>query len=249
MSKTLLHLEKVVPLGCLLVSFALLNPWSGAQLPLTVGIHAASYVILGLCFELPELSLNCLCLAWARREDILARHRAALSKILTIRYVLTHFIAPAAGIWAIASGIFLTYQKGYSFQAGWVFWILIAAVIGFYKGMCQHNAYLKHLLVVHTERDVSRLRKGIRSRFDQTLIFLEFPTYAFNFWAPIAKPLWLSNPARGLISQMEKTSSVWGAGTLVLISGCLLLIPLIMSMRRWSVVVFIKGTHTVTQIN
>ena len=195
-------------------------------------LHALSYLSLGVFFEVPELSLNALCLFWARNEEVFISRKELIIKFIKIRYVLTHYVAPCAGISSIITGMHLTAGGGYSYREGWLFWILMASVIGLYKGLYQHNGYVKYLLNI-CNGDAARLRRGLLSPYDQSLIFMEFPTYVFNFWAAAVKPLWLLTPAV-MVGGLEKYFGVWGAGVIMLGAGSLLLVPLYFSRRRLS---------------
>src|SRR6185503_20244413 len=132
-----------------IISWLTLTPFTVhcLPLPIVVLVHLASYLALGLCFELPEIIANTVCLYWARQAGFENRF-PAVAAILQIRYVLTHFIGPASGILSLASGIYLAYRGAISFSQGWLFWILIVAAVGLYKGMYQHNLYVKYLLHV-----------------------------------------------------------------------------------------------------
>lgn len=234
----MLYLEKVVPLLCGLLSLLVFSPFSLHPLPIStiVFIHLLSYLGLGICFELPELTLNALCLYWAWDEGRFIAKASLIDEILKVRYILTHYVGPCTGISTIASGLYLTYRGGYSFQEGWLFWILAAATIGLYKGMYQHNSYLKNLFNISRAPDRAntiKLRRGILNLFDQSLIFLEFPTYVFIYWAASAKP-WFYNPFADWISRFERIGSSWTAGVMIVSLGSLVLIPLRWGIRRFS---------------
>lgn len=200
-------------------------------------IHMASYLALGLCFEIPELTFNALCLYWAGQKEDFGRKFAAVAAILRIRYVLTHFVGPVTGIASVASGIYLAYRGAISFSQGWLFWILIVASIGLYKGMYQHNLYVKELLrLSHNPSDAEVLRQKLRSRFDQALIFLELPAYVFIYWAAWSKPAVFQNPFGYWTLCLEREVSIWGVGMLILGLGSLILLPLRWSVRRYSAV-------------
>jgi hypothetical protein len=210
------------------------------SLPLStiVWTHLISYIALGLCFEIPEQSLNAFCLLCARNEERFRQKIATIRKVLKIRYVLTHVVAPLTGIAAIVSGIELTARGGYSFTEGWLFWMLCAASLGVYKGIYQHNSYIRKLLVLsrtHDDEGRECFRRGILSPFDQPLIMLELPTYIFNFWTASVKPLWMA-PCAGVIAQLEHFGSPWLAGVVIILAGSLWLFPLNYGMRRYSVV-------------
>ena len=224
-------LEKIFPPLCVFIAFLFLTPLGPFPLSFSgiVAIHLISYLALGIFFELPELGSNVLCLILAVDQERLNKHKPLLTRILKIRYLLTHFVGPLTGIMAVASGIFLTERGGHSFQEGWLFWILFAASIGLYKGMYQHNAYLKNLLKVYQQGDFHQLRKCILSPFDQSLIFLELPTYIFIYWTASVKPYWF-NPLKMPISKIEDLVGVWLAGIVLLILGSWIFIPL-----RWTV--------------
>lgn len=87
-------LEKIFPLSCLFVSLVLFTPIFGLNQSLLVAlaIHLWSYLILGLFFEIPELSLNAWCLHLARDPVILRQHFPFLKKIFKVRYFLTHIV-------------------------------------------------------------------------------------------------------------------------------------------------------------
>lgn len=207
-------------------------------LPLSaiVWIHLISYMALGLCFEIPEQSLNAFCLVCAGNKERFRRKIGAIRTILKVRYVLTHMVAPVTGIAAMASGIELTARGGYSFAEGWLFWMLCAASLGVYKGLYQHNRYIRALLVLSRAEDDEgreRFRRGILSPFDQPLIMLELPTYIFNFWTASVKPVW-ALPCPGIIAGIEHSGSPWLAGVVIILAGSLWLLPLHYGMRRYS---------------
>ena len=232
------YFEKTVPTLCILTSLAILSPY-GIKISLSkvLLIHVISYLSLGIFFELPELSLNSFCLFTARNETAFRTNTSLLTKVLKVRYVLTHFIGPTTGIFVMASGLFLTYRAGYSFKQGWIFWVLISSIIGLYKGMYQHNLYVKYLLKTSAqleEKSLDQFRQGLLSPFDQCLIFLEFPTYLFSYWAASVKPVWLKNPWEGYIGQWEGCTSIWWTGVAILTIGSLFLIPLYFGRHRFS---------------
>ncbi len=228
-------LEKIVPLSCIAVSVLALSPIAVVHLslPAVVWIHLISYAALGICFEVPEISLNVLFLFWARSAERFHQKKVFIARALKIRYVLTHFIAPSTGIMTVTSGIYLTYRGGYSFQQGWLFWILCAATVGLYKGMCQHNAYIKSLMHLSAQDDTQKLRQAVLNRFNQILVLLELPTYIFIFWTASIKPNWI-NPLQNWIAPIEQWGSAWASGTLIILAGALLLIPLRYAMVRYS---------------
>ena len=231
------RLEKIVPLSCIAASFLVLSPLDLMRLsyPALSKIHFLSYAVLGICFEIPELSLNALCLFLARDQESFRKKKPLIADIFKVRYVLTHFVAPASGILAVASGVYLTHRGGYSLTEGWPFWILFAATIGLYKGMYQHNTYIKkirRLIHAHGPREAD-VRQALLSPFDHLLIFLEFPTYVFIYWTAATKPIWL-NPFSSPIGGLEHMGSTWTAGLAVVVLGAFWLIPLRLGMRRFS---------------
>ena len=210
------RLEKIVPLACLLISLLLLSPFCVVRLaiPTVVWIHLLSYLGLGIFFELPELSLNALCLFWARDEDGFKKRQPALLKVLRLRYFLTHFVGPATGIMTVTSGVYLAFRGGRSFTEGWLFWILFVATLGLYKGMCQHNAYLRGLLTLSGQKSgdgIVRLRRAVLSPRDQMLIMLEFPTYIFIYMTAYFKPVW-GNPFASAIAYIREGDVCLGRG-------------------------------------
>jgi hypothetical protein len=225
------HLEKIVPLSCLAFCLTALSPLDIFKFPISTLalIHCLSYAGLGIFFELPELSLNAFCLSTALKNDRLPD----LKSILKIRYVLTHYIGPVTGLLTMASGIQLAWRGHYSLATGWLFWVLASSVLGLYKGMYQHNAYLRRL--VHFERtgNSKRLRESLLSRFDQTLIVLEFPTYIFTFVTAWLKPAWI-NPFAGFIRSFEGHVSAWWSGVALVVCGFVWLVPLHAGMQRLS---------------
>jgi len=229
--------EKIVPLACIGISFLFLSPFGVIKLsvPVILLIHFISYLGLGLLFELPELSLNALCLFLMRDKNNCSKHQDLIARILNIRYYLTHYVGPVTGIMAITSGLYLTVVAGYSFQESWIFWIVITSALGLFKGMYQHNAYIRRLISCCRDPQMTgaQLRPMILDRFNQTLIFLEFPTYIFSFWAASFKPKW-PNPFKGEIQYLEQHGSVWIAGMFILLTGCLWLIPLRYGMKHLS---------------
>ena len=231
------HLEKLIPLSFIALSLLLLTPFTVYCLPLkyVILIHMASYLALGLCFELPELGFNALCLYWAARKESFDRRFPAVAAILQVRYVLTHFVGPVTGICSVASGIYLAYRGAISFSKGWLFWVLIVAAIGLYKGMYQHNLYIKHLLTLSRDRlNAKRLQEALTSRFDQCLIFLELPTYLFIYWAAWAKPAGFRNPFHVWTLDYERAASIWGAGIVILAAMSTILLPLRWGVKRFS---------------
>jgi len=231
------HWEKIVPLACVIISFMIMKPWGITCLPLKVVIliHLASYLALGVCFELPELSFNALCLYWATSKETFEGRFPAVAAIMQIRYVLTHFIGPVTGTLTVASGIYLAYRGAISFSQGWLFWILIVAAVGLYKGMYQHNLYVKYLLRLSRDRAFTRaLQKALTSRFDQCLIFLELPTYLFIFWAASAKPAWFQNPWPAWTLGYERATSIWAAGMVILAAMSMVLLPIKWGVDRFS---------------
>jgi hypothetical protein len=234
-------LEKLCPAVCLVFSVLFLTPACGLGLSLQPArtFHIVSFLVLGLCFELPELSLNGYCLWKAGRAESSGGIPAVLKRIYFIRYMLTHYVGPCSGLLAVASGLYLVYGGGYSFQDGWLFWILMAAIIGLYKGLTQHNAYIKILWMyareMTTEQEYKVFQRWMQSPFDQALIFTEFPTYIFIYWAASAKPGWLINPWAGWIGRMETavySPALWGV--IMVAAGSVLILPFRYLMRCYS---------------
>ena len=234
-------LEKILPLSCLFISLVLFTPMFGLNQPLLVAlaIHLWSYLILGLFFEIPELSLNAWCLYTARDPARLRQHFPTLKKVFKIRYFLTHIMGPCSGILAIMSGLYLVHLGKYSFMQGWLFWILIASIIGLYKGMNQHNAYVKKLFSIvcleeTDEKFFKNLASMIRCPFDQILILSEFPTYIFIYLTAVYKPAWFVTPFKDWIMQMERIFDPGLFGLLLVIGGSLLGLLFRKAMIRWS---------------
>ena len=205
-----------------------------------IWIHALSYLVLGIFFEVPELSLNVFCLWLSGREQTLEQRLSRLPKILRVRYILTHVVGPSSGIMVMTSGLYLVHVGGRSLHEAWIFWILLASTVGLYKGLIQHNFYVKSLLrrlqtpEARSAGFVKDLRRVLHSPFDQCLIFLEFPTYVFTYAAAYFKPAW-PNPFDGLVSFLEgllKTPVL--AGVCLVAAGSLLIVPLRLSMARFS---------------
>ena len=238
------HLEKIFPLTFVFLSVIIFTPIFGSTLPHpTAGIiHALSYLTLGLFFELPELSLNIFCFWLSRTEQSLAEKFSLFKAVIRIRYLLTHFVAPCSGIMVIASGLYLVHVGGHSFREAWIFWIIVASTIGLYKGITQHNFYVKYLLQLVNSDDgkdirstkVERIQYVMHSPFDHSLIFLEFPTYAFSYWAAYFKPTWV-NPFDSLLMSLEHILGTPAlVGVLLVCAGCLLIMPLRWSMKKFS---------------
>ena len=235
--------EIIIPSFCLALSVAIFTPIVGIVLwlPTALKIHILSFLALGILFELPELSLNIFCFWLARTESTLMRNFVLLQSVLRTRYVLTHFVGPCSGIMVIASGLYLVDVGGRSLREAWLFWIIVAATVGLYKGMTQHNFYVKYLLQVvnaHDEKSIAavvgRARQIIYSPFDHSLIFLELPTYVFIYFAAYFKPAW-PNPLEWGIRDLEYlvgNPALVGVG--IVGAGGLLIRPLRWSMRKFS---------------
>ena len=243
-------LEKIVPAGCLLFSSVLFTPVFGFKLSILPAllIHMASYFILGIFFELPELTLNARCLLKARNLEKLTKDLPYLKKVFAARYVLTHYVGPSSGILAVMSGLYLIHLGGYSLTKGWLFWVLAAAIIGLYKGMNQHNFYVKQLFdalrgETFDEESVKVLQSSILCPFDQVLIFSELPTYLFIYGAAYYKPGWFVNPLSALTAGLEKIFEPAFLGLLMVGAGAWLIPVIRQGMKRWSYVYAQKSRH------
>jgi len=240
---TMKLLEKAIPILAIILCIVLFTPLFGVlpAVKSALFIHLLSYLSLGLLFELPELSLNLWFLVKAQRERVTEQNFPTFKRALSVRYLLTHYIGPCTGILTVGSGLYLVYLGGYSFSSGWLFWILIAAIIGLYKGMNHHNCYIKNLInmFARCQKDdqtaLKNLQQVIVSPFDQVLIFFELPTYAFIYIVAYYKPQWLANPFAGTFRALEDVvQSGAGVGVLMVISGSLLIIPLRYYMSKYS---------------
>ena len=142
-------LEAIIPLLFLVSSGIIFIPAFGLGLSFKSGlyIHFISFLILGVFFEIPELSLNIWCLLKVRHKEGLAKSGSLFNKIFRVRYILTHFLAPSAGILTIASGLYLILLGKDSLTQGWLFWLLCTSTIGLYKGIIQHRFYIKKILL------------------------------------------------------------------------------------------------------
>lgn len=231
-------LENIVPAIFLLFSVIFLTPIFGIQLSLGSGviIHATSYLILGLCFEIPEFSLNVWCLIKSRKPENL-ENISLFKKIFAIRYFLASFLAPCAGLMTITSGLYLMHERQSSLTQGWLFWLMFTAIIGLYKGFIQHRFYVRSLLrLLHSGiKNKNEIQYVLRSPVDHGLIFTECPTYLFNYWLALCKPAWLGNPFAGGILFLEQLfhSSAF-AGILMVGLGSLWIFPLRFLMKKYS---------------
>jgi hypothetical protein len=234
-------LERIFPACCLLLCCVFFTPFFGVEISIlpALHIHMASYLVLGIFFELPELTLNVRCLHKAHDLKKLKKGLPYLKKVFVVRYVLTHYIGPCSGIMAVMSGLYLVHLGGYSFTEGWLFWILIAAMIGFYKGMNQHNFYVKQLFYAVNEKSFSEesikvLQKCIMCPFDQVLIFSEFPTYLFIYITAYYKPDWFVNPFHAMTAGLEKALDPVLLGLILVGAGAGFIPVLRQGMKRWS---------------
>ncbi|MFI5205698.1 MAG: hypothetical protein ACHQVK_02050 [Candidatus Paceibacterales bacterium] len=231
-------LEAIIPLTFLVISGIIFIPAFGAGLSFKSGlfIHYASFLILGVFFEIPELSLNAWCLLKVRNKDGLAGSNSLFKKIFEIRYILTHYLAPSAGIMTISSGLYLILLSKDSLTQGWLFWLLCTSVIGLYKGIIQHRFYIKKILCLFQGRkEIVDLPYYVHSPFDNICIFSECPTYVFNYWLACSKPLWLSNPFFVLILHLEQLlNSRALVGVLIVGLGSFLVIPLRFLIKKYS---------------
>lgn len=229
--------ERIIPMFFVLLGVVLFTPVLGIILPVKPAfyIHAASFFVLGVFFEVPELLLDVVCFFIARQGNISSRLQL-LRNVFTIRYVLTHFVGPCSGIMAILSGIYLVHVGGYSFASGWLFWIMVASTFGLYKGFVQHNAYIqcvRHLLK-HQGHNPQKIQRAILSPFDHWLIFLELPTYIVIFYAAYAQPVWF-NPLADVIQCLDPIlPSKALIGIAIVLIGVFLIDPLRWSMTKWS---------------
>jgi len=237
--------EKIVPVSAILVSIATLTPFFGERLPFEaiMWIHIWSFLILGIFFELPELGLNLWCLRVGSRQRRLKQNFLFLKKILWIRYFLTHYVGPCSGIWVVASGIGLIGAAGRSLTEGWLFWILVASIVGLYKGMSQHNGYLKNLLRLSMARgsdpqgDHRQISIALTSRFDHIFIFFELPTYLFIFLTAYYKPSWMINPwPQATLVMEQRLHSGASLAVVMVVLGAFLIIPLRWSIKKYSCV-------------
>ena len=231
-----------VPLIVLAGSLALFTNISGIHLSFATAmmIHSVSFITLGLTFEIPETSLNLWCITQAGRRATFPITLPKIKRVLRVRYFLTHFIAPCCGIVIIASGLFLAQVAGRSYQTGWLFWIMVIATIGLYKGMYQHNLFVRRILnYAHTispgdQKAMEMLRHAVRSPLDQVLIFLEFPTYIFNYLVALYK-FPLVNPFKSGIARLDTALGLKVyAGILIVLCGSILLPILRVLIRRFS---------------
>jgi len=235
-------LERIAPACCLLLCFVFFTPVFGVEISIlpALQIHMASYLVLGLFFELPELTLNARCLHKAHDLKKLKEGLPYIKRVFAVRYVLTHYVGPCSGILAVMSGLYLVHLGGYSFTEGWLFWILIAAMIGFYKGMNQHNFYVKQLFYVVKERSIREeesirvLQKCIMCPFDQALIFSEFPTYIFIYLTACYKPDWFVNPFHTMTMRLEGALDPAWLGLILVGAGVGFVPVLRQGMKRWS---------------
>lgn len=212
---------------------------------LILKIHVISYLVLGCFFEIPELALNLYTMQSSRQVSTLTLRRNSLIQVFRVRYFLTHFVAPCSGIMVVLSGLALTHYGEFSFSQGWLFWILIAAIIGLYKGMNHHNQYMKHLFTsfLNTHNNPRDIQKIVFSKFDQFCIFVEFPTYMFIYFVALYKPEWWT-PAKSTILHTEQwlqSPGLWGLW--MVISGAVLIPVIRKTMQLYSVVWLIKAKH------
>lgn len=224
--------EAIVPLTFLVVSGIIFTPVFGINLSFKAGlyIHFISFLILGIFFEVPELSFNLWCLS------NLSKNSGSLKKIFFFRYILTHFVAPSAGIMTITSGLYLILVSKDSLTQGWLFWLLCTSAIGLYKGLVQHRFYIKKILcLLDVQKEAINLQYYCRSPFDNICIFSECPTYLFNYWLAWKKPFWLPNPLSDQIFSLEQLlNSRVLVGVLIVGLGSFLIIPLRFLIRKYS---------------
>ncbi len=231
----------ILYLLCLVVSLIFFTPFFGLKLlkQNILMIHMFSYFVLGIFFEIPELCLNAWCLHRSKDLQKFLEFASAFQRIVKVRYFLTHYIAPCSGIIAVTSGIALVHFGGYSFSQGWLFWILIAAMLGLYKGMNQHNFYVAQLtrFIERNSLDsstIEELQRRIRCPFDQILIFSEFPTYMFIYFTAYYKPNWFWNPIAGMAISFERAYGAGLCGLFVLLLGGMLIPAFRWMISRWS---------------
>ncbi len=244
-------LDKLFILSFVFLSFWVFIPGVGLKTDLSTLkiIHAFSYSVLGLFFEIPELGLGMFCLWAAGNTNRLFKNWPRLRIIYRIRYFLTHFIAPPAGIFSIASGLALIHAKHFSLKEGWLAWIMIFSTIGLYKGIFHHNRYIARLLTLINKTEpfqkekMETIKDAIRSPFDQALIFSEAPTYAANYILASIKIPQLVNPLIGLIMVLESwLNSGAGAGLAIVVLGAGLIWPLRILINKFSRIPLIERT-------
>jgi hypothetical protein len=133
----------------------------------------------------------------------------------------------------VMSGLALVHLGNYSFTTGWLFWILVAAIFGLYKGMNQHNYYMKQmcLYIKRSPLDRKNLARMIRSVFDQSLIILEFPTYVFIYAVAYYKPRWPA-PFESTVGHVEELFHAPALFGLFLVGVGGLLIPVFRSLIK-----------------
>src|SRR5437879_3501482 len=90
------RLEIIIPLFCAFLNIFFLTPVGINSLSFKqiLLVHILSYLSLGIFFEVPELSLNALCLFWARKEATFIPRKKLIAQFIRVRYILTHFVAP-----------------------------------------------------------------------------------------------------------------------------------------------------------
>ncbi len=230
--------EVIIPLTFLLISGIVFIPVFGVNPSFKVGllIHYISFLTLGLFFEIPELSLNGWCLFKTRDQDRIIKDESLFQRIFMIRYILTHYIAPSAGIMTITSGLYLILIGKTSLTQGWLFWLLCTSTIGLYKGIIQHRFYIKKILcVLHEKKEISKLQFYLRSPFDNICVFSECPTYLFNYWLACSKPGWLPNPFFNFTFSLEQwVHSRALVGVLMVGLGGFLIFPLRFLIKKYS---------------
>jgi len=226
-------LEKVPPALAIIFSCVFFTPCVGLNLDFhpALWVHIVSFLCLGVIFEIPAVCLNVSSLFLVASQRDWRLRAEGIRQNFWGQYWVTHYAGPLFGIMTVASGIYLIQAGGHSFNQGWLFWIMLAAVFGLYEGIFHHNVFVKRILnFIHErpldEQRLKELRTMVTNRFDQTLIFSEPFTFSFIFVTAYVKPVWFVNPLACVTGQLEHALGSAALLGLILLAAGVFLIPL-----------------------
>lgn len=225
--------EKIPILAAVGFSLVFFTPCVGLNLDFrpALWVHIISFLCLGVIFEIPAVCLNVSSLFLiSGRRDWKGRAEG-IRQNFGWQYWVTHYAGPLFGIMTVASGIYLIHAGGHSFNQGWLFWIMTAAVFGLYEGIFHHNVFVKKIInFIHErpldEQRLEKLRLIMTDRFDQALIFSEPFTFSFIFVTAYVKPAWFINPLACVTGRLEHSLGSAALLGLVILACGVFLIPL-----------------------